>query len=203
VRGQNAIDVTVSVRLAWAYPGYELFMSSYFDKVMRPHVYLKPWKPVPGADVVVPMLNDAFRGAVLVFPRDANAAQRCVDGRWERKEGNVPFVQMVPVRRYAYCLAAMVDPEAKMAAVMMSRPTDCYAFSSRYFAERDEDRPTSYSAFDHSLFGQDLAAADERTARVRLAITPLDGEMSQPLALYQAFLTETDPGPTDPASPPS
>ncbi len=100
VRGPSAIDATVSVRLAWSYPGYELFMSSYFDKVMRPHVYVKSLNPrqIPDHDVIVPTINDVFRGAVLVFPRDSNAAQRCVDGRWERKEGGVPFVQMCPVR---------------------------------------------------------------------------------------------------------
>ena len=93
----------------------------------------------------------------------------------------MPFVQMVPVRRYAHPLSFMLDPEAKLAAVMMSRPADCYALSSRYFAENDADRPTSYSAFDHSLFGQDVAAGDQRIARVRLALTPLDAGMSQPL----------------------
>jgi hypothetical protein len=203
VRGPNAIDVTVSVRLAWSYPGYELFMSSYFDKVLRPHVYVKSQRLNADPDLIVPMVNDAFRGAVLVFPRDSSAAQRCVDGRWERKEGNVPFVQMCPVRRYGYCLAMMVDPEAKLAAVIMSRPNHCYAFSSRYYAENDADRPTSYSAFDHSLFGQDVAAGDQRTARVRLALTPLDGEMSQPLELYRAFLAERDDEPKDSAGAPS
>ena len=182
VRGPSAIDATVRVRSAWSYRGHEVFMSSYFDKVLRPHVYVKALNPrqIPNHDLIVPMLNDVFRGAVLVFPRDPNAAQRCVDGRWERKEGNVPFVQMCPVRPYAYCLSLMVDPEAKLGAVMMSRPRHCYAVSSRYFAEKDADRPTTYSAFDHSLFGDDLAAGEERTARVRLAITPLDDKMSQP-----------------------
>jgi hypothetical protein len=200
VRGPSAVEVTVGVRLDWAYPGYELFLSSYFDKVLRPHVYVKALRPGAAPDVIVPTVNDAFRGAVLVFPRDANAAQRCVDGRWERKEGAVPFVQMVPVRRYAHPLSFMLDPDAKLAAVMMSRPADCYALSSRYFAENDADRPTSYSAFDHSLFGQDVAAGDQRIARVRLALTPLDAGMSQPLELYEAFLAERDDEPANPAS---
>ena len=72
----------------------------------------------------------------------------------------MPFVQMCPVRPYAHCLPLMVDPEAKMAAVMMSRPRHCYAISTRYFADNEKDRPTTYSAFDHSLIGEDLAAGD-------------------------------------------
>ncbi len=89
-----------------------------------------------------------------------------------------------------------------MAAVMMSRPRHCYAVSTRYFADKDEDRPTTYSAFDHSLIGDDVAAGDERTVRVRLAITPLDDQMSQPLELYRAFLAERDDAPIDPMSSP-
>ncbi len=85
VRGPSAVEVTVGVRLDWAYPGYELFLSSYFDKVLRPHVYVKALRPGAAPDVIVPTVNEAFRGAVLVFPRDANAAQHCVDGRWKRK----------------------------------------------------------------------------------------------------------------------
>ena len=70
VRGPSAIDATVSVRMGWSYPGYELFMSSYFDKVLRPHVYVKSLNPrqIPDHDVIFPTVSDVFRGAVLVFP---------------------------------------------------------------------------------------------------------------------------------------
>ncbi len=185
----NAVDVTVTVRSQGAYRGYELFMSSYFDKVLRPHVYL--WsRGRRKRDLVLPTVNDVFRGTVLVFPRDAHAARRCVDGRWERNERGTPTVQMCPVRHYSHCLAFLTDPDDQLAVVLMAHPRDCYAISSRYHAEDEADRLTTYSAFDLSLFGDDVLPHYERTVKVRLAVTELDEDLSQPLKLYEAFIAE-------------
>ncbi|NLX94587.1 MAG: hypothetical protein GXY83_00270 [Rhodopirellula sp.] len=191
VHQPNAVDLTVTLRSQGTYPAYELFLSNYFDKTFQPHVYLKSRTP-QAADLVLPTLTDVFRGTVLVFPRDSHAARHCVDGRWDRSEGKVPVVQMCPVRHYAHCLAVQVDPEKTMAVVLMARPRDCYAFSTRYHADEEAERLTTYSAFDFSLFGSDVVTGDERTVKVRLAITPLDSEFSQPLQLYEAFLAEQD-----------
>jgi len=187
----NAVDVTVTVRSQGAYRGYELFMSNYFDKVLRPHVYLQSRGKKP-AQLVVPMANDVFRDTVLVFPRDQHSARLCLDGRWERSEWSTPIVQMCPVRRYAHCLAFLTDPDKKLGVVLMSQPRDCYAISTRYHADDDADRLTTYSAFDLSLFGDDLLPSVERTVKVRLALIPLDGELGRPLELYQAFIAEMD-----------
>ncbi len=138
------------------------------------------------------MVSDVFRGTVLVFPRDMHSARHCVDGRWDRSEGGVPVVQMCPVRCYAHCLAMLVDGEKTLAVLLMASPRDCYAFSTRYFAEDDADRLTSYSAFDFSLFGGDLVPGVERSVKVRLAVTPLDPDFTQPLKIYQEFLAEME-----------
>ncbi|NUQ66388.1 MAG: hypothetical protein HUU20_28325 [Pirellulales bacterium] len=191
VHAPNAVDLIVTLRSQGAYPAYELFLSNYFDKIFQPHVYLKARDPKI-TDLVLPTVSDVFRGTVLVFPRDSHAARHCVDGRWDRSEGSVPTVQMCPVRHYARCLAIEVDPEKTMAVVLMARPRDCYAFSTRYHAAKESDRLTTYSAFDFSLFGGDVAPGEEQTVRVRLAVTPLDSEFSQPLKLYESFLAETD-----------
>jgi len=187
-----ALDVTVTVRSQGTYPAYELFMPSYFDKALRPHVYLQVargrGKP---PELVLPVVNDVFRGTMLVFPRDAHAARHCLDGRWDRDEGDAPIVPQTPARRYAHCLAFLTDCEKQVAAVLMADPRCCYAISTRYHADNDADRLTTYSAFDFSLFGHDLLPGDVRTARVRLALTALDGDMSQPLKLYQAFVADT------------
>lgn len=193
----NSVDLTVTVRSAGTYPGYEVFVSSYFDKALQPHVYLQPSPRGPAiadAELVLPTYSDAFRGAVLVFPRDAHAAQRCVDGRWDRSERNTPTVQMCPVRRYAHCLAVLTDAEKALGVVLMSSPRHCYAISTRYHAAEEKQRLTDYSAFDFSLLGDDLLPGDERTARLRLALTPLDKDLSQPLTLYRAFLAELNKG---------
>lgn len=182
----NAVDLTVTLRSQGTYPAYELFLSSYFDKIFEPHVYLKSQEN----ELVLPTLSDVFRGTVLVFPRDSHAARHCIDGRWERSEGQVPIVQMCPVRHYAHCLAMQVDPEKTMAVVLMARPCDCYALSTRYHATDDVKRLTTYSAFDFSLFGDDVVPGGEQIVKIRLAITPLDSEFSQPLKLYHEFLAE-------------
>ena len=186
----NAVDVTVTVRSKGAYRGYEVFMSNYFDKTLRPRVYLQSRGKNP-PELIVPMVNDVFRGTVLVFPRDTHAARRCVDGRWDRNEWDTPVVQMCPVRRYAHCLAFLTDPDEQVGVVLMLRPEDCYAISARYFAEDDADRLTTYSAFDFSLFGDDLLPGSERSVKCRLALVPLDGDLSRPLEMYKTFVSET------------
>lgn len=189
VRPHGAVDLIVTVRSEGTYPAYETFLSSYFDKTLQPHVYLKT-RDGKSSDLVLPMANDVFRGTVLVFPRDMPSARHCLDGRWDRSEGGVPVVQMCPVRCYAHCLAMLVDREKTLAVLLMARPGDCYAFSTRYFADDDADRLTTYSAFDFSLFGADFVPGAERSVRIRLAVTPLDAESTQPLQLYQQFLSE-------------
>lgn len=190
VRPPNAVDLTVTVRSSGTYPSYEAFLSSYFDKTLQPHVYLKT-RDGTSSDLVLPLVSDVFRGTVLVFPRDMHSARHCLDGRWARNEGGVPVVQMCPVRRYAHCLAMLVDGEKTLAVLLMAQPRDCYALSTRYYAEDDADRLTSYSAFDFSLFGGDLVPGVERSVRVRLAVTPVDEGYTQPLKLYEEFLSET------------
>jgi hypothetical protein len=189
----NAIDVTITVRSLGTYPGYEVFMSSYFDGGVEPHVYLKPRPPASEPQLVLPNLSEAYRGMLLVFPRDALAARLCLDGRWDRSEGKVPTVPNCPVRPYAYCMAFFRDPQTRLGVVLMSQPRHAYAFSTRYFANKPADRLTTYSAADFSLFGNDLLPGDLHSVKVRLALTPLDERLSQPLVLYRAFLAEAMP----------
>ena len=133
---------------AWTGPirAMKLFMSSYFDKVMRPHVYVKALRPgaAAGRDRA-DASTTPFAGRCWFFLATPMRPSAASMGGGSARKGTVPFVQMVPVRRYAHPLSFMVDPEGKLAAVMMSRPSDCYAFSSRYFAENEADRPTPYT----------------------------------------------------------
>jgi hypothetical protein len=186
VVAQNAIDVTVTIKSQGTYEDYELFMSSYFDRALRPHVHLQSPRG-KARSLVVPTVNDVFRGTLLVFPRDAHAARRGLDGRWEPHT-----IQLCPVRHYLHCMAYLTDPDNRVAVVLMSRPRDCYAISTRYHAEEDADRLTDYSAFDLSLFGNDLLPGQEQSVTVRLAFTAPGDDHSGPLELYRAFLAETD-----------
>ncbi len=195
----NAVDLTLTVKSKGTYQAYEVFMSNYFDKSFRPYVYLLS-RDRKKTDLVLPRINEVFRDTLLVFPRDSHAAQRCVDGRWNRSERGSPTIQMCPVRHYAHCLAIMADEQKSLAVVLMSRPQHCYAISTRYHADDEADRLTNYSAFDFSLFGYDMTPGDERTIKVRLAVVPLDGnkEMEQPLDLYKSFIAETNDSPVQP-----
>ena len=186
----NGVDLTVTVSCEGTYAGYELFLSNYFHKTLRPHVYLhgsRYGRASTAPELVVPMVNDVFRGTVVVFPRDPHAARRCVDGRWNRSEGNSPTVQMCPVRYYGYPFSFLTDTANRLGVVLMSTVADCYAISTRYHVDDEADRMTDYSAFDFSLFGDDLVPGSRRAVRMRLVLTELDEDMSQPLAHYRAF----------------
>lgn len=192
LRPPEAIDLTVTVRAKNSYTAYEVFLSNYFDKVLQPHVWLCGRKP-DAADPVLPMVNDVFRGTVLVFARDAHAARHCLDGRWDRNEAKTPTVQMCPVRHYAECLAVQAEAEKKLGVALMADPRDCYALSTRYHADNDADRLTTYSAFDMSLFGGDFSPGDERSVRVRLCLTQLNGTLEPALDAYRRFLADNAP----------
>jgi hypothetical protein len=186
----NIIEVTVTIRAHRSCSGFEVFMPSYLDKSLVPNIYLQPRGfgrgNVTEPDLVVPTVNDVFRGTLLAFPRDDHAARLCLDGRWDR----ISEVQVCPVRHYVHCLAILAHPENRTGVVLMAHPRHAFAISARYHADNDADRLTPYSAFDFSLFGDDLLPGDERSAKVRLALTALDQEMSQPRKLYEAFIAE-------------
>lgn len=196
VPGADTIDLHLTLRARGTYAGYELLLPNYFDVTMVPHVYLlrravgdKP----PEADLVVPGFSEVYRGCSLVFPRDAHAARRPLDGRWNRSEFRADVAPFFPVRHYAHPVTFLTDPEKKNAVVLMMRRPACSAISARYWTERVEDRATTYSAVDFLVFGDDLVPGDIRRAHVRLVLTPLDAEMTQPLKLYEKFRSETDP----------
>ena len=203
VNEPDSVDLTVTVRAVGVYPAYEIFASSYFDSELKPHVLLQPARGRNREpDLVVPTVNDIFRLMLPVFPRDAHAARLCLDGRWDRSESQAKVVKTVPARRYGRCLVYFSDPGETFAVVLMSRPADCFAISTRYHAEKKEDRMTSYSAADFSLFGENLLPGDTRTARLRIALVALEGDQSQPLDAYRKFLEVRPPPPGENVEPP-
>ncbi|MGB0579773.1 MAG: hypothetical protein ACPGVU_08750 [Limisphaerales bacterium] len=186
VKRVDAIDLTITVKVDTGYTDYEVFLPSYFNKEMRAHLYLKRRGKQP-PDLVMPSYNDSFATTLPFFPRDSKGAQIPRDGRWEG------IIDFSPMRRYAHCLAFMIDPDNLAAAVLMADPQDCFGISVRYHAEDATKRLTSYSAFDLGLIGHDLKAGETRTVRARLALTDLDDKFSQPLKRYQEFLNERKP----------
>ncbi len=194
IRPPNAIELILTVESKGHYPAYEVFLSSYFDKTLRPNIYLKPRGKEP-PELVQPTFNEVFKDTLLVFPRDGHAARLCLDGRWDRNERDTPTVQLSPVRHYAYALAFVTDTELKTAVALMAKPGHVYAISSRYLSNEKGPRQTSYTAFDYALFGSDFSSGDKHSVIVRLEVIPLDDkDLSAPLKRYEAFLKE-NPGP--------
>jgi hypothetical protein len=184
----NAIDLTVTVRSQWVYPAYELFLSNYFPSAFRPHVYVKgsPYSAGGGADEwIAPQVNEVFVGTGLVFPRDQHAAVRPVDGRWNRLWA---LYQWNPQRYYAAPVLYQRAPGGEVAAVLMSRPQDCFAVVTGYDSPNLADPFKDQNPLYLSLFGQDLVIGSEMTAAARLVVGPVDKEGKQALAWYEEFM---------------
>jgi len=187
--GPNAVDLAVTVRSQWPYPKYEVFLSNYFNVAMSPRVYLQqcPYVEPPDAPQwVAPTCNDVFAGTGLVFPRDFHAARNSVDGRWT---GIWALYQWNPQRMYELPICVQVDADSGVAAVLMSRPEDCYAVVTGYANAHESDPFGNQNPMYLSLFGEDLSPGDERTAHVRLAVIELDDEMRRPLEAYEQFVS--------------
>ena len=194
VREPNIIDLTITVRAQWAYPAYEVFVSSYFDPRMQPHVFVagSPFADPPDQPQwIAPVVNDVFVGTGLVFARDQHAARRSVDGRWDRIWATY---QWNPQRYYARPLMCQTDPDNRVAAVLMSRPEDCYAVISGYNTDNLEDHFKDQNPLYLSLFGDDLVPGSERTVHARLVVTEPGESLTSLLPLHDAFLSEHESG---------
>lgn len=188
--GPATMDLAVTVRSNWPYPKYEVFLSNYFNQAMAPWVYLQecPYVDPPDAPQwAAPTANDVFAGTGLVFPRDFHASRNSVDGRWT---GIWALYQWNPQRMHELPICMQVDADSGVAAVLMSRPEDCYAVVTGYANAHPEDPFGNQNPMYLSLFGEDLSPGDERTAHVRLAVIELDDEMLHPLEAYDEFIAQ-------------
>ena len=194
VREPNIIDLQVTVRSHWPYPAYEVFLSSYFDTSMVPHVFVAggQFADPPDQDQwIAPVLSDVFVGTGLVFARDQHAARRSTDGRWDRIWGTY---QWNPQRFYARPLMCQTDPANRVAAVLMSNPEDCYAVISGYDTPNLADHFKDQNPLYLSLFGDDLVPGSGRTVRARFQVTETDAALSPLVPLHDAFLAECEGG---------
>ncbi|MDE2931395.1 MAG: hypothetical protein OXQ27_10800 [Chloroflexota bacterium] len=188
------IDMTVTVTPNASARDFEALLACYFDPVHVPHVYLardkfeledEPGRFADEPELASVVVNPIFRGGVLVYPRDEDAVGISVDGRWR------DIARFSPVRRYKLPVCFQADRQQRVAAVLMSRPEDCFAVSSGYDSPDARDRFHKHNPLYLSLFGGALEPGVLRTARARLVVTELDKDLSQPLEHYAAFLAET------------
>lgn len=194
IREPALIDMTVTVMPNAAARDFEALLACYFDPAHVPHVYLardrfeledEPGRFSDEPELAPVNVNPVFRGGVLAYPRDEDAVGVSVDGRWR------DIARFSPVRRYKLPVCFQADRQQRVAAVLMSRPADCFAVSSGYDSPDARDRFHKHNPLYLSLFGGALEPGVARTARARLVVTALDEDFSQPLRRYADFLEET------------
>ena len=187
----NIIEFSVTVNAMENYTAYEAFLSSYFDLSLRPYVY------VSGGSFVgsrphwyTPVVESLYRDNAIVFPRDARCARMHLDGRW----GNVKTLyQWKSQQYYGLPLAVQADRERGVGAVLMSQRQDCPSINwtvgisdprqSSYRSDHLDDPMNARNPLYFSLFGEDVEAGVERTARVRLVVVGLDDDFGSVVEL--------------------
>jgi hypothetical protein len=172
----DTLDLRLTVKPQRDLRRFELFLASYFNGFPAALAYA----PQPAAENRrPPPFTEAVkaRGDWQTFPRDAAAAAIYGDGRWARPPNPVTW-KMMP--RLAAPLALRRDAQSGLAAVLMSRPGDCFAVSMPYGEE-------GHRSVYLSLFGGDLKAGQAASAAARLVIGR-DISDVRALELYRAYL---------------
>jgi hypothetical protein len=171
----DTLDLELTVTPQRDLPRFELFLASYFNGFPASLAYVQ--RPASANN------SSPFMGAVKAggdwqtFPRDEAAATIFGDGRWTRPPNPVTW-QIMP--QLAAPLTMRHDAKSGLTAVLMSHASDCFAVSMPYGEE-------GHRSIYFSLFGRDLKARQEASARVRLVIGK-DITEDRALEIYRAYL---------------
>lgn len=164
----NVLDFRIRLTARRALRRMEVFLASYFEGF--PHTV------VPTGETAAFVGAPRTAGDWQMFPRDAAAGRVIQDGRWKHPPSPVEWT-LRPA--FAVPLAIRRDPNKGRAAVLMTRPEECFAVAVPY----DEEQHRSVY---FSLFGRDLQP-DESVgtwARLWVGAQITDDEA---LALYRDF----------------
>ncbi|MGQ9504019.1 MAG: hypothetical protein ACUVQG_14790 [Thermogutta sp.] len=179
----DTLDVLTTVTAAKRLQRFEVFLASYFQGFADSFVYVAACPATGG----VPGFFKAEEknGIWQMFPRDETAIQTIRDGRWLRPPHPVEWAIMPTL---AYPLAMRRDADTGLVAVIMSRPSDCFAVATPYSGE-------GHRSIYLSLFGQDLEPERPVTVHARFVIGhALTDQMI--VDRYHSFLAEAGSGPT-------
>jgi hypothetical protein len=154
----NTLDFAATVKPQKDLARFELFLASYFDGFPASFAYVRENPQADGK----PGFMEARKasGDWQAFPRDDAAPQIITDGRWKREPNPVEW-KIMP--RLAAPLAVRRDAKTGLAAVLMAPASDCFAVMMPYGEE-------GHRSVYLSLFGRDLKAGEDATARARLVI---------------------------------
>jgi hypothetical protein len=173
----NTLDVTTTVTARETLVRFESFLASYFEGFPKSYVYVKACPQTdgkPGFFEAKPSYGDW-----QMFPRDDQAIRTIQDGRWTRPPHPVAWWLGPPL---AAPLVMRRDPRTGLAGLAMAPRQDCFAVATPYGEE-------GHRSFYLSLFGCDLTAGQQATARARLIIGRGISDQKA-LALYESYLSE-------------
>lgn len=171
----DTLDLELTIKPQRDLRRFEVFVASYFNGFPESLAYAR--KPASSGDSGQFVEAIKSRGNWQTFPRDDAAVTIYGDGRWNRPPHPVTWTTLSP---FAAPLALRRDAKSGLTAVLMSRPSDCFAVSIPYGEE-------GHRSVYLSLFGGDYKAGQEALAGVRLVIGKDIGE-GRARDLYRAYL---------------
>ena len=171
----DTLDLELTVKPQRDLRRFELFLASYFNGFPASLACVR--QPASASGSCRFMEAVKARGDWQTFPRDEAAAAIYGDGRWARPPNPVTWTMMP---RLAAPLALRRDANSGLTAVLMSRPDDCFAVSMPYGNE-------GHRSVYLSLFGGDLKAGQEVSARARLVVGKGITD-DRAMGLYRAYL---------------
>lgn len=186
-KSPDTLDLETVVKPETDVQDFEVFLSSYFTKDFRSAVYTSPTLHISGKPAFLAAdVNPLVQGTYLAFPRDRRAAKLIFDGRWDYGPNPVHF----SVARFlAAPLCVRRDDKNGLAAVIMSRPEDCFAIETPYNMDPPDGIANHYSMY-LSLFGRDLRAGQSARALTRFVVGHGVSEQDA-VRLYERFIAET------------
>ncbi|MBM3852383.1 MAG: hypothetical protein FJ399_04415 [Verrucomicrobia bacterium] len=167
----RGLDFSLRVTARRALRRFEVFLASYFEGFPTTGVQAGS----PAGFVGAPRTAGDWQ----MFPRDEAAVKIIQDGRWKHPPSPVQW-SIRP--SFAAPLAIRRDAAKGLAAVLMTRPEECFAVAAPY------DEEVHRSVY-FALFGRDLRAAESAATSARLVVAPRISD-EQAIGRYREFLQE-------------
>jgi hypothetical protein len=167
-RSTDTLDLETTVQTPIALPQMEVFLSGYFVDGFDALVYVKRniYGTGPEAEMLRVDWSPLIDGNYVMFPRDRQALQMSVDGRWDFPPNPVLWAF---VRYLAAPIGVRRHTGTGLTAVLMSPPVDCFTIATPY-NKRPADGVAGHSSLYMSLFGCDAAAGQTTKARCRFVL---------------------------------
>lgn len=191
VKEPAIVDLTLQAEVSVATPGYEVYISSYFDYSLEPYAIVSEWPGARNRDrLKLLKLEDApfIHGHYLVFPRDSRAASLRFDGRWIDPANGRPMAYWATGPFYARPIVIMARGDLFVA--QMADPGACLAVAATYASPDPSDDIQRHNATYLSFFGDDAEPGEVRTARVRQVVGEGPITLEKVLELYDVFRSD-------------